>query len=74
MIRQPIFKVDVVDTTAAGDTFTGFFIGGLVLGETPQTAMKNAAKASSIAVTRLGAAPSIPYRKELFEEKETVTD
>ena len=74
VIRQPIFKVDVVDTTAAGDTFTGFFIGGLVLGETPQTAMKNAAKASSIAVTRLGAAPSIPYRKELFEEKETVTD
>mgnify|MGYP000052336426 FL=1 len=73
VIRQPIFKVDVVDTTAAGDTFTGFFIGGLVLGETPQMAMKNAAKASSIAVTRSGAAPSIPYRKELFEETETVS-
>jgi len=73
VIRQPIFKVDAVDTTAAGDTFTGFFIGGLVLGETPQMAMKNAAKASSIAVTRSGAAPSIPYRKELFEETETVS-
>ncbi|MDO4454984.1 MAG: ribokinase [Eubacteriales bacterium] len=67
-IRQPIFKVDVVDTTAAGDTFTGFFIGGLVLGETPRMAMENAAKASAIAVTRPGAAPSIPYRKELSEE------
>lgn len=68
VIRQPIFKVDVVDTTAAGDTFTGFFIGGLVLGETPRMAMENAAKASAIAVTRPGAAPSIPYRKELSEE------
>ena len=68
VIRQPVFKVDVVDTTAAGDTFTGFFIGGLVLGETPETTMENAAKASAIAVTRAGAAPSIPYRKELSEE------
>lgn len=65
VIRQEIYKVDVVDTTAAGDTFTGFFIGGLVLGEAPETALDHAAKASSLAVSRAGAAPSIPWRKEL---------
>ena len=34
VLRQGIYKVPVVDTTAAGDTFTGYFIGGLQLGET----------------------------------------
>lgn len=65
VIHQPIYPVEVKDTTAAGDTFTGFFIGGIVQGETPQKAMENAAKASAIAVSRPGAAPSIPYRSEL---------
>ncbi|MBO5292333.1 MAG: ribokinase [Lachnospiraceae bacterium] len=65
MIEQPIFRVPVVDTTAAGDTFTGFFIGGIMQGETPKEAMAHAAKASSIAVSRPGAAPSIPFRREL---------
>lgn len=63
-IHQPIFRVSVVDTTAAGDTFTGFFIGGIMQGETPKEAMSNAAKASSIAVSRPGAASSIPLRSE----------
>ncbi len=64
-IHQPIFKVSVADTTAAGDTFAGFFIGGIMQGETPKEAMEHAAKASSIAVSRPGAAPSIPFRIEL---------
>lgn len=65
VIVQPIHKVPVVDTTAAGDTFTGFFIGGIVQGQTPKEAMACAAKASAIAVSRAGAAPSIPSRSEL---------
>lgn len=60
IIRQSIVKVPVVDTTAAGDTFTGFFLGGIVNGLTPKAAMNQAAKAAAIAVSRLGAAPSIP--------------
>ncbi len=66
IIRQPSCPVKVVDTTAAGDTFTGFFIGGIMRGETPSEAMKNATKASAIAVSRPGAAVSIPSRDELI--------
>ena len=39
VLKQPIYRVPVVDTTAAGDTFTGFFIGGLMQGEDPKTAL-----------------------------------
>lgn len=65
VLRQGIYKVPVVDTTAAGDTFTGYFIGGLQLGEDPKTALEHAAKAAAIAVSRLGAAPSVPNREEV---------
>lgn len=59
-IHQDIYKVKTVDTTAAGDTFTGFFISTLLRGGTPARALDVAAKASAIAVSRMGAAPSIP--------------
>ena len=63
---QPIFPVKAVDTTAAGDTFTGYFLAGLAEGmATPET-LKMSAKASSIAVSRAGAVPSIPYRAEVM--------
>lgn len=65
IIKQDIYKTEVVDTTAAGDTFTGFFIGSLSEGKTPAEALKIASKASSIAVSRKGAAPSIPYKNEV---------
>ncbi len=67
LIRQGIYKVKAVDTTAAGDTFTGYFIGGLQAGKSPETALDEAAKASAIAVSRPGAAPSVPTRKEVEE-------
>lgn len=57
---QSAFRVPVVDTTAAGDTFTGFFIGGLLGGKTRQEAMREASAAAAIACSRAGAAPSIP--------------
>lgn len=65
--RQPIFKVKAVDTTAAGDTFTGYFLAGMVEGMSIEDTLKMSAKASSIAVTRQGAVPSIPYRNEVEE-------
>ncbi|MBQ8144980.1 MAG: ribokinase [Butyricicoccus sp.] len=62
---QPIFKVQAVDTTAAGDTFTGYFIAGLASGMPIPEVLRMSAKASSIAVSREGAVPSIPYREEV---------
>lgn len=67
VIRQGIFKVDTVDTTAAGDTFTGYFIAGLDAGLALEEALCRAAAASAIAVTRPGAAPSIPLAEEVTE-------
>ena len=64
---QPIFKVKAVDTTSAGDTFTGYFLAGLIEGMEIPEILKMSAKASSIAVTREGAVPSIPYRNEVVE-------
>ena len=65
---QDIFKVKAVDTTAAGDTFTGFFVSSLVAGKSPKEALLIASKASSIAVTRPGAVPSIPSLEEVLEQ------
>lgn len=65
-IFQEIFKVDPVDTTAAGDTFAGYFIASLVRDIGIKDALMYAAKASSITVSRMGAAVSIPYQDEVF--------
>lgn len=63
--RQDSIPAEVVDTTAAGDTFTGYFIAGLIDGMDPAENLKRCAKASSIAVSRKGAAPSIPTSDEV---------
>ena len=63
--RIDAFKVEPVDTTAAGDTFNGALCVGLSEGMDLKQAAVMASKASSIAVTRMGAQPSIPYREEL---------
>ncbi len=67
-ISQPIFKADVVDTTAAGDSFSGFFIGSLMQGKSLEDALKISACAASIAVSRKGAAGSIPYLDEVMKK------
>ena len=66
-IRQQVYKVQAVDTTAAGDTFTGFFFAAVAEGVEPAEALKRASKASSISVTRPGAAVSIPTLAEVLE-------
>ena len=57
-----IYNVKAVDTTAAGDTFTGYFLNGLLEGLEPLEIMSMAAKASAIAVSQPGAADSIPTK------------
>ena len=66
---QEAFPVNAVDTTAAGDTFTGYFIAAVSRGDTAEAAMEESAKASAIAVTRAGASASIPLREEVLAWK-----
>ena len=63
--RVPGFKVEAVDTIAAGDTFNGSLITAL-LEETPlPEVIRFAHAAAAIAVTRKGAQPSVPWREEI---------
>ena len=62
---QSIVTAHTVDTTAAGDTFTGYFIHALLQGEAIQQALKTAACASAITVSRPGAGRSIPAAEEV---------
>ena len=63
----PARKVEAVDTTAAGDCFSGAFVTGLAEGKSIADAVAMANLASSLAVTRKGAQSSIPTRQELDE-------
>lgn len=63
--RQPAFPAAAVDTTGAGDTFTGFFLAEWLRSASPAEALSCAAMAASIAVTRPGAAASIPSIAEV---------
>ncbi|MFV0413751.1 MAG: ribokinase [Oscillospiraceae bacterium] len=65
---QPIYDSPVVDTTAAGDTFTGYFITWYLGGKTAAEALSAATMASAIAVSRPGAAASIPTKAEVLEK------
>ena len=63
---HPAFRVQVVDTTAAGDTFTGYFLASLAEGLAVEECLRRASAASALAVSRMGAAPSIPYKEEVL--------
>lgn len=65
--RCPAHKVPVVDTTAAGDSFTAAFAAALARGEQPRQAVRYAAAVSGIVVTRKGAQTSIPSGAEVEE-------
>lgn len=60
MERLPAFKVDTVDTTAAGDIFHGAFAYGVVTGLSNDTTLKLAAAAAALSVTVRGSRTSIP--------------
>jgi len=66
-ILQPVFEVDAVDATAAGDIFNGALAVGLAEGKPMQLALRFAAAAAAISVTRVGAQSSVPLRNEVDE-------
>eukprot|EP00903_Cladosiphon_okamuranus_P003442 g3440.t1 len=63
--RVPAFKVDVVDTTGAGDTFCGALAVALAEGQAPEMALRFASAAGALAVTKPGAQPSLPRRSDV---------
>ncbi|HGU9818547.1 TPA: ribokinase [Enterobacter chuandaensis] len=65
--RVPGFKVKAIDTIAAGDTFNGALVTALLEGKAMDDAIRFAHAAAAIAVTRKGAQPSVPWRKEIDE-------
>lgn len=64
-LTQPGFPVEAVDTTGAGDTFAGYFLGMLTQGHCCAQALRYACAAAAVSVTRHGAAPSIPSLAEV---------
>ena len=63
---QKAFNVSPVDTTGAGDTFTGYFVSGMIKGLTAAENLRRSAKAAAIAVLRNGATASIPTSDEVI--------
>lgn len=75
-VDVPAFKVEAIDTTAAGDTFIGYFLTSYLAAnaetaglcaERLTRALQTACAAAAICVTRAGAAPSIPHAIEVQE-------
>lgn len=64
------FRVKAVDTTAAGDCFNGAFAAALCMGNSPLASARYAAAAAAIAVTRVGAQPSMPSAEEVERKLE----
>lgn len=65
MLRQSAYRVESVDTTAAGDAYAGYFLAGICRGDSIKAAMDRASAASAIAVSRNGASASIPTGDEV---------
>ncbi len=65
VLHQAAFSVTVVDTTCAGDTFTGFYLSSLMRGYGRADALQIASKAASFSIQRAGAAGSIPSWEEV---------
>lgn len=65
-IRQPGFLAKAIDTTAAGDTFIGYFMAARLQNKLDiKSSLELACRAAAITVTRKGATASIPYRHEI---------
>jgi len=64
-IYVPAYKVNVVDSTAAGDTFIGYFLACMSRGMSVEESMRYAAMAGAVCVGKKGASDSIPRWKEV---------
>lgn len=65
IIKQSALPVAAVDSTGAGDTFTGYFVASWQKGNAVEECLKIACRAAALCVTRSGAATSIPKLGEL---------
>ena len=66
ILRHPGIAVQTVDTTGAGDTFTGYFLAEMMRGGTPDQALAIGCHAAALCITRPGAADAIPLRAEVL--------
>ena len=71
VIFQEAYKAHAVDTTAAGDTFTGYYLAAIAHGKVPTEALDFSSRAAAITVSLPGAAPSIPTWEKVLQWKKT---
>ena len=64
-LSRSAYKVNAVDTTAAGDTFVGYFLAATVRGASPQQALEEAVAAAALCVQEEGASSSIPEHQKV---------
>ena len=75
ILRSGIYETNAVDTTAAGDTYTGYFLSEMIKRNDFKAAQKMASIAGGLAVSRCGASSSIPYLSEVEKiEREIAID
>ncbi len=67
-LQQQARRVQTIDTTAAGDTFLGYYLAARLAGERPSECLSLATQAAALCVTRAGAMDSIPRRAELADD------
>ena len=65
VIHVDPYKIDVVDTTAAGDAFIGGFASSLLRGLDLKDAVRHANACGALAATKFGAQPSLPTKEEV---------
>jgi ribokinase len=70
ILIHPGIAVQAVDTTAAGDTFIGYFLAEMMRTAKPDRALELGCHAAAICVTRPGASDSIPFSREVIAEME----
>ena len=66
VLKQKACAINVIDTTAAGDTFCGSLVAALARDLPMQQCLEEASAASALACTRLGAQSSIPNREDVL--------
>lgn len=70
LIKQAAVPVQAMDTTGAGDTFTGYFLAGYAAGIDIERCLRRACVAAGLCVTRAGAASSIPRGQEVDQAEQ----
>ncbi len=72
--NREIFETSVVDTTAAGDTFTGYFLSSIMQNKSYEKSLEIATMAASICVSELGASNSIPKLSKVLSRLDCKAD